>query len=95
MKFQYIEVAYYDGVSGLLFGLKVDQGFNAGQVLDFCGIDYKHYKLGVRGENINSDHVLQDGDRVELYPALRVDPREKRRRLEERRKLIGQKRRAK
>jgi hypothetical protein len=38
-------------------------------------------QLGVWGHLVTRDHVLADGDRVEVYRALELDPREARRRL--------------
>jgi putative ubiquitin-RnfH superfamily antitoxin RatB of RatAB toxin-antitoxin module len=37
--------------------------------------------LGVFGQLVAASHVLADGDRVEIYRALKADPREMRRRL--------------
>lgn len=36
--------------------------------------------MGVYGRKVASEHVLADGDRVELYRPLTIDPRERRRR---------------
>lgn len=38
-------------------------------------------QVGVWGRVVSRDHVLSDGDRVEIYRALELDPREARRRL--------------
>lgn len=38
-------------------------------------------KTGVWGRIVGRDHALADGDRVELYRPLLIDPREARRRL--------------
>jgi len=38
-------------------------------------------EVGVWGRLVTRDHVLSDGDRVEIYRALELDPREARRRL--------------
>jgi putative ubiquitin-RnfH superfamily antitoxin RatB of RatAB toxin-antitoxin module len=35
--------------------------------------------MGVWGRKVKASHVLQDGDRLELYRALRVDPKVARR----------------
>ena len=35
--------------------------------------------LGVWGRRVGRDHVLRDGDRLEVYRALRVDPKVARR----------------
>lgn len=38
-------------------------------------------QVGVWGRLVTRDHVLSDGDRVEIYRALELDPREARRQL--------------
>jgi len=42
-------------------------------------IDLGTHKLGVWGKLRPLDHVLRDGDRVEVYRPLKVDPKEARR----------------
>lgn len=37
--------------------------------------------VGVWGRSVTREHVLADGDRVEIYRALALDPREARRQL--------------
>ena len=37
-------------------------------------------RLGVFGRRVPPEHVLRDGDRVEIYRVLQVDPKEARRR---------------
>lgn len=34
---------------------------------------------GIWGEKVAPEHVLKDGDRIEIYRALKVDPKEARR----------------
>jgi len=43
------------------------------------GIDLAALKVGVWGKLRPLEHVLRDGDRVELYRPLKVDPKEARR----------------
>ncbi len=38
-------------------------------------------QVGVWGHPVERDHVLSDGDRVEIYRTLKLDPREARRQL--------------
>lgn len=42
-------------------------------------IDLARQKIGVFGKLARAGTALRDGDRVEIYRALRVDPREARR----------------
>lgn len=44
------------------------------------GIDLEHHAVGIWGERKPLDEKLRDGDRVEVYRALNVDPMEARRR---------------
>lgn len=46
-----------------------------------CGpdVDLASGKVGVWGKLCSLDHTLRDGDRVELYRPLTVDPKEARR----------------
>ncbi len=43
--------------------------------------DLMSYQAGVWGKPVNRDYLLQDGDRLELYRPLAMDPREARRQL--------------
>lgn len=43
------------------------------------GIDLATQKIGVFGKPVDASTTLRDGDRVEIYRALRVDPRAARR----------------
>ena len=67
--------------------LELDSGATARQAALLSGLD--HYfsqldlgsvPLGVFGQKVRDDQVLQAGDRVELYRELIVDPMEARRR---------------
>lgn len=49
-----------------------------------CGIDASALGVGVWSRPAARDARLRDGDRVELYRPLRVDPKEARRRRAER-----------
>ena len=41
-----------------------------------CGLELgAHAACGVWGRTLAPDHGLQDGDRVELYQPLKVDPK--------------------
>ncbi|HLX21804.1 MAG TPA: RnfH family protein [Usitatibacter sp.] len=44
------------------------------------GIDLGTVEVGVWGSRVGRDAVLRDGDRVELYRALKADPKDQRRR---------------
>ena len=66
--------------------LQVKQGTTASQAIQQSGllneIDpnvLQSLELGVWGKKIPSDHVLEMGDRIELYRPLTVDPKVARR----------------
>jgi len=46
----------------------------------FDALDLDVMPVGVFGDRVDRDRVLENGDRVELYRPLEVDPREARRR---------------
>ncbi len=48
-------------------------------VSEFPGVDLEKAQAGIWGRLVDRDHVVRDGDRVELYRPLDVDPREARR----------------
>ena len=46
----------------------------------FAGADLGTVEVGVWGNRVERDSLLRDGDRVELYRALKADPKDQRRR---------------
>ena len=69
--------------------LELAEGATVAGALEASGLLRRHAGLGtpqapaggvgVWGQACGPDHALRDGDRVELYRALRVDPKEARR----------------
>ena len=51
----------------------------SGIALAFPEVDFKSAAKGIYGEKAPDDRVLQDGDRVEIYRPLAIDPKEARR----------------
>ena len=84
MSYQYVEVAWYDGITGCICGLKIGK-ITVSEALKLLELEYTDSGVGVNGQLVACDHVLSEGDRIEVYPPLLVDPKEKRRRLLERR----------
>ena len=74
-----IEIAWPDGADycvasvKLVAGATVREALLAGGFADWTGT------LGVFGKPVAADTPLRDGDRLELYPPLRVDPKTARR----------------
>ncbi len=48
---------------------------------DFPDEDFASFQAGIWGKPVNRGHLLQDGDRLELYRPLAMDPRKARRQL--------------
>lgn len=51
----------------------------SGLLQQFPEITLKTYKLGIFGRTIGLQQVLRDGDRVEIYRELPIDPKQARR----------------
>lgn len=78
-QYLYVEVAYYSE-EGVVLGLQVEES-TVKEVLDYISVAYVDCKVGVNGKEVDLNHQLSSGDRIEIYPPLKVDPKVKRRRL--------------
>lgn len=81
-----IEIVCATPAKQLLVQLNVRPGTTARQAVDavsfareFPGLDISRLTLGVYGEVVADDYILQQGDRVEIYRPLTNEPREQRR----------------
>ena len=81
-----VEVAYATPEEQIIKAMNVDAGTTAeaaitesGVLSSFPEINLKNSKIGIFGKVIKNDTVLKDGDRVEVYRPLLVDPKEIRR----------------
>lgn len=81
-----IEVVYALPHEQVLLKLSVVQGCTAGQAIVLSGmlqkypeLDLSRNKLGIYGKLSNTDTLLQDRDRIEIYRPLRADPKHDRR----------------
>ena len=80
-----IEVAYAEPEQQWLLEEKVPEGTTVGEALERSMIhEYVPYlkieRFGVWYKPVKADHVLRDGDRIEIYRPLKVDPKARRRR---------------
>jgi uncharacterized protein len=80
------EVAYARPDRQVVLGVQLREGATARDALLASGLleqcaelDPATATYGVFGHVVPPDHVLQDGDRVEIYRPLKVDPRAARR----------------
>lgn len=67
------EISYVEGVT-VAMALEA-----AAELPIFKGLELWTLAVGVYGEEVKSDHLLRDGDRVELYRPLQADPKDSRR----------------
>jgi len=81
-----IEVAYATPVRQKIEKLQVPRGTTVAQAIELSGIlrDFpdaaKRSGVGIFGRKVTDEHILQEGDRVEIYRPLLIDPKEARRR---------------
>jgi len=83
-----VEVVFASPETQRLETVAVPAGSMLSDALAACGIlqDLPHgtahtLRFGIWGQLVDEDHVLNDGDRVEIYRPLRIDPKKARRQL--------------
>lgn len=88
-----VEVAYVGPEGQWLLALCLPAGSTARDALEASGLRaklpaerFEPLKLGVFATPVAPEHVLRDGDRVELYRPLEVDPKDARRARVERKR---------
>ncbi|MCO7227402.1 RnfH family protein [Pleionea sp. CnH1-48] len=92
-----VEVAYALPQKQKLITVDVAEGATAREAIELSGIlplfpeiDLASSKIGVFSRVVTLDHPLREGDRVEIYRPLLIDPKEvRRRKAEEKRALTG------
>lgn len=82
-----IEVVYGTAEKQKLYRLTLPQGSTARQAAlaapldaDFPQAQPENAPLGIFGKAVKDNHILQQGDRIEIYRPLIADPKEVRRR---------------
>ncbi len=82
-----VEIAYASAVEQTLIAVEVEPEATVSQALQavanrqpFAGLPLHSMPLGIFGRPVARDTRLRDGDRLELYRPLLVDPKEARRR---------------
>ena len=55
----------------------------------FPAENFDELQAGIWGHPVDRSHILSDGDRVEIYRPLELDPREARRRLAQAGRTMG------
>jgi len=81
-----VEVVYGTAGRQVLLALDVEAGCTALQAIDRSGIRQAFPEIpsrpdaiGIFSRKVDGDHVLKDGDRVEIYRPLIADPKRVRR----------------
>ncbi|MEA3405355.1 MAG: RnfH family protein [Pseudomonadota bacterium] len=79
-----IEVAYALLEEQFLYVEEVEEGCTVEAALAQSKLLQEHPginidKVGIFGKMVNKDQVLREGDRIEVYRPLKVDPRDRRR----------------
>ena len=92
-----VEVVFALPDRQLLLELDAEPGSTAGDVILRSGIrekfpdtSFDDLPIGVWGRRIDPDYKVRDGDRIEIYRSLAIDPREARRRLAASGRTMGQ-----
>lgn len=74
-----IDIACLDGAGYRVIPVELPVGATAGEALVAAGVGLGEATVGVFGRVIAADAPLADGDRLELYLPLQVDPKTARR----------------
>jgi uncharacterized protein len=79
-----VEVVYAEADRQTLIALELDKGSTVADAIVRSGIatragDISRRKVGIFSRIVTSGTPLDDGDRVEIYRALLIDPKEARR----------------
>ncbi len=81
-----VSVVYCDPERAVTRDIRVEPGTTVGDAIRLSGIrellpaDFEPAGIGIFGRLVAKSTVLHDGDRVELYRPLRIDPKQARRR---------------
>lgn len=96
-----VSVVYATREKQWIYERTVDRGTSALELLQISGflekiseltaISMSELELGIFSQKIEHDHLLEEGDRVEVYRPLTADPKEVRRQLAKMGKTMGAK----
>jgi putative ubiquitin-RnfH superfamily antitoxin RatB of RatAB toxin-antitoxin module len=75
-----VEVVYARRDHSDVVTLQLPAGSTVRDALAAAGFAARHSDVGVYGKRVRADAPLTDGDRVEIYRPLLLDPKERRRR---------------
>jgi len=78
-----VQVVFLAGPGKVLSkSIQVEQGTSLRQAVELSGVqvvmhamDFAQYRIGVWGKVCLGESIARDGDRIELYRPLKVDPK--------------------
>jgi len=71
-----IEVVYGDNQQQILMNLTVAEGSSIAIALQqLPDLQWDNNAIGIFGSGVSLDRVLEDGDRIEIYRPLKIDPK--------------------
>ena len=83
-----VELVFASATRQRLLSIQADEGATVAEVISRSGIDQDFpdekiddLAVGIWGKLVDRDYIVRDGDRIELYRPLQIDPREARRQL--------------
>jgi len=92
-----VELVFATADRQILLAMQVACGATVADVIAQSGIHQEfpdaqlgELELGIWGKLVAEDHVVRDGDRIEFYRQLRIDPREARRQLARAGRTMGE-----
>jgi len=75
-----VEVVYARPEGAQVMSLELPAGARLRDAVSASGFNIENHAVGIFGKRVALDHPLADGDRVEIYRPLVIDPKEARRR---------------
>jgi Uncharacterized protein conserved in bacteria len=80
-----VEVVYLSPTEQAIVPLLINEDTSLGDAIALSGLfekfpdlDLQHHKTGIFGKIMPLNTILKNGDRVEIYRPLRIDPKQKR-----------------
>ncbi len=78
----HIEIAYGTADEQVLLSHEVDQGCSVAMAIEQSGIlqqypeiNLNQHKVGIFGQQVDLEHLVEEHDRIEIYRPLVIDPK--------------------
>ncbi|MGI9222839.1 MAG: RnfH family protein [Woeseiaceae bacterium] len=92
-----VELVFATPDRQVLLAMQVASGATVADVIaqsgvhqEFPDVQLGELEFGIWGKLVAQDHVVHDGDRIEFYRPLNIDPREARRQLARAGRTMGE-----